>query len=381
VIYRALFDLVLRRMPAERAHRLAGWNLRAISLIPGAAALLARFLAPSDPALRVQALGLSFPSPLGVAAGVDKEATWFDGLRLLGFGYVEVGTVTARPQAGNPPPRVFRIVRDRALLNRMGFPNPGAQTIADRLTRRDSGNGRSEHVIVGANVGKSMTVPIASAGADYRASVRKLAPACDYLVVNVSSPNTPGLRAMQSADLLAPLLTEIRQELKDAAIEVPLLIKIAPDLSDEELDTIAELALELSLDGIVAVNTSQDRGLLSDPESVADVEGGGISGAPLRARALEVLERLYSRVGDRLVLVSVGGICTAEDAWARVAAGATLLQAYTGFVYGGPGWPAQINRSLAQRVRRSGASSIQEIVGTGVIKSDSGDPRDQRPHE
>jgi dihydroorotate dehydrogenase len=405
VVYRALFELVLARMPAEGVHRLALSSLRMVSRIPGCATVLRRLLGARDPALRVQALGLSFPSPLGVAAGVDKDATWFESLGLLGFGYVEVGTVTAHPQAGNPGPRVFRIVRDRALLNRMGFPNQGAHAIATHLAHRrgsataadvggsSSGSGRQRHrheggrgrgnrdVIVGANVGKSMTVPISCAGVDYRASVRELAPVCDYLVVNVSSPNTPGLRSMQSADLLAPLLAEIRQELSDAAIAVPLLIKIAPDLSDAEVDAIADLALELSLDGIVAVNSSEDRSILSHTATVSGVEGGGVSGAPLRARALEVLERLHERVGDRLVLISVGGISTPEDAWERIAAGATLLQAYTGFVYGGPGWPAAVNRSLARRVRQAGAASIQEMVGRRSSASPDRDPRAFKVHE
>lgn len=357
MIYRALFAVVLRRMPVEGAHRLAVLTVRAAARIPPCAAVMRRLLCARDPALRVEALGLSFPSPLGVAAGLDKDATWFEGLGLMGFGYVEVGTVTAHPQPGNPRPRVFRIPRDRALLNRMGFPNPGARELAARLRRRGGG------VIVGVNVGKSMSAPIASAGVDYRASVRQLAPLCDYLVLNISSPNTPGLRQMQAAEPLRDLLGEVRRELTAAAIDVPVLIKIAPDLSDEQLDAIADLALDYSLDGIVAVNTSEDRSMLSAPSMIAAIEGGGISGAPLGPRALEVLRRLRRRVGDRLVLISVGGISTPEDAWERIAAGATLVQAYTGFVYGGPGWPARVNRSLARRVREAGAASVQELIG------------------
>jgi dihydroorotate dehydrogenase len=357
VIYRALSRLLLQRLPAERSHRLAGVTLRALSRVPGCAVLMRRFLVPRDPALRVHALGLCFPTPLGVAAGVDKDAGWFESLGLLGFGHVEVGTVTARPQAGNPGPRLFRIPREGALLNRMGFPNPGAQAVAARLRRR------SGQVIVGVNVGKGATTPIEAAAGDYREAVRTLAPVCDYMVVNVSSPNTPRLREMQTVELLRPLLLEVRRELAACSIEVPLLVKIAPDTSDEQVDAIADLALELSLDGIVAVNTTEDRGVLSAPETVAKVAGGGISGLPLEKRAVEVLERLHRRVGDGLVLVSVGGIWTPEDAWERIVAGATLVQAYTGFVYGGPGWPSRINRSLAQRVRASGASSIQALVG------------------
>jgi dihydroorotate dehydrogenase len=357
VIYRALSRLLLQRLPAERSHRLAAATLRALSGTPGCAALMRRFLVPRDPALRVHALGLSFPSPLGVAAGVDKDAEWFESLGLLGFGHVEVGTVTARPQAGNPGPRLFRIPREGALLNRMGFPNAGAQAVAARLRRR---GGR---VVVGVNVGKGASTPTEAAAEDYREAVRLLAPTCDYLVVNVSSPNTPGLRAMQTVELLRPLLLEVRRELAACACQVPLLVKIAPDMSDEQIDAIADLALDLSLHGIVAVNTTEDRGVLSAPDAVAHVAGGGISGRPLKRRAVEVLERLHRRVGDRLVLVSVGGIQTPEDVWQRILAGATLVQAYTGFVYGGPSWPSHINRSLARRVRASGASSIQELIG------------------
>jgi dihydroorotate dehydrogenase len=372
VIYAALFELLLRWMPPEGAHGLAALALRAVSRIPGCAAVLG-WLAPRDPALRVDALGLSFPSPLGVAAGMDKDASWFEALGLLGFGFVEVGTVTARPQAGNPPPRVFRVVRDRALLNRMGFPNPGAKAVAARLRRRNgppqdrSGlrpRRRSGRVIVGVNVGKSMPVPIESAADDYRASVRELADACDYLVVNVSSPNTPGLKEMQTVERLRPLLREIQRELAASTAGVPVLVKVGPDAPDEQLIAIADLALELSLDGIVAVNTTEDRSVLSAPSRVAEVQGGGVSGAPLGARAAEVLRLLRERVGDRLALVSVGGIATAEDAWERILAGATLVQAYTGFVYGGPGWPVRVNRSLARRVRAAGAGSIQELVGS-----------------
>jgi dihydroorotate dehydrogenase len=292
---------------------------------------------------------------------MDKDASWFEGLGLLGFGFVEVGTVTARPQAGYPSPRVFRIPRDKALLNRMGFPNPGAHEIAARLRRR------SGRVIVGVNVGKSMGTPNEDAVADYRATVREVANECDYLVINVSSPNTPGLKEMQAIEMLRPLIEQIKAELSlVGAARLPVLIKIGPDLSDAQIDAIAVLAIELSLDGIVAVNTTERRGNLSDPSSVTAVTGGGVSGPPLKARSLEVLQRLYARVGDQLTLISVGGISSPDDAWERILAGATLLQAHTGFIYGGPAWPAHINRVLAHRLRDMGASSIQDVVGAAA---------------
>lgn len=358
--YRLFFKLLLQRLDAERAHALAARTMRLLLAVPLVSALLRRCLAVDRPETRVRTLGLTFPSPLCVAAGVDKDGSWFEDLGSIGFGCVEVGTVTALPQAGNPPPRIFRLVGDRALLNKMGFPNPGAETVAERLRARAGG------VVVGVNVGKSMAVPLAEAGPDYRACVERLAPYADYLVINVSSPNTPGLRAMQSVERLRPLVAEVREALLVAGAGVPLLVKISPDADDREVDAIAELALSLSLDGVVAVNTTVDRaGLAGSYPRIAAVEGGGVSGAPLKPRALEVLERLHDKLGGRVVLISVGGIGTPEDVWQRVLAGATLVQVYTGFVYGGPMWPSRVNRALARRVRAAGKSSVQELVGTG----------------
>lgn len=307
-------------------------------------------------------MGLNFPSPLGVAAGVDKDATWYDSLGALGFGFVEVGTVTARSQPGNRRPRVFRLPRDRAILNRMGFPNPGSEAVADRLYRRTG------QTIIGVNVGKSKVVPIEDAAKDYRESVRRLAELSDYLVINVSSPNTPGLVEMQDVDRLRALIMETRAELRDS--RVPVLVKIAPDLADTAIDAIAGLAVDMALDGIIAVNTTVDcGGLTTSADAVSDLGYGGISGAPLKTSALRVLRRLYEQVGDRLVLISVGGIETPEDAWERILAGATLVQAHTGFVYEGPLWPRRMNRELARLAREAGVSSIQEAVGRGATKS------------
>ncbi len=315
----------------------------------------------------MRALGLTFPSPLGVAAGVDKDATWFEGLGALGFGFVEVGTVTAVAQPGNPRPRVARLVADRGLWNRMGFPNAGAEAVARRLHER---TGRT---LVGVNVGRSRQAPASETGGDYRTAVRQLAPVADYVVVNVSSPNTPGLREMQGVELLEPLVAGVRSELEAGGRHVPLLVKIGPDLGDEELDAVADLATRLGLDGIVAVNTTTDRsGLSAATETVPSVEGGGISGAPLKARAVEVLERLHGRVGHELVLVSVGGIQTGVDAWERILAGATLVQSYSGFVYGGPAWPRRVNRELTRRVQEAGAGSVQDLVGTSGRDGHSG---------
>jgi len=353
-MYRLLYRIVLRRVPAEAAHLAAFALIRvfgSVARVPGAAWLLRRWLGPRDPVLRVRALGLDFPGPLGLAAGFDKDARGTRGLAALGFGFVEVGTVTARAQPGNPRPRMFRLTADRALVNRMGFNNAGAAAAAARLGRAHGG------LPVGVNIGKSRATPDEEAAADYAASARAVAAVAGYVVVNVSSPNTPGLRDLQAADRLRPVLVAVRSAL-DAAVpgrpegRVPLLVKIAPDLADADVDAVADLALELGLDGIIATNTTVSRdGLASPAAEVAAAGAGGLSGPPLRARALEVLTRLRERAGDRLVLIAAGGIETPDDAWERLRAGATLVQAYTGFVYGGPLWPRRMHAGLARRMK------------------------------
>jgi dihydroorotate dehydrogenase len=347
-LYRLVFRVVLRRVPAETAHR-AGFALIRVAGAAGAAGLLRRWLGPRDPVLRVRALGLEFPGPLGLAAGFDKDARATAGLGALGFGFVEVGTVTARAQPGNPRPRMFRLPADRALVNRMGFNNDGAAAAAARLRRRPRGG-----PVVGVNIGKTRAVPEQEAAADYAASARSVADVADYVVVNVSSPNTPGLRDLQAADRLRPVLVAVREALDaaPASRRVPLLVKIAPDLADQDVDAVADLAVELGLDGIIATNTTVSRdGLASSPAEVAAAGAGGLSGPPLRGPALAVLRRLRARAGDRLVLIAAGGIETPDDAWERLAAGATLVQAYTGFIYAGPLWPRRMHAGLARRLR------------------------------
>jgi dihydroorotate dehydrogenase len=351
--------MVLRRVPAETAHRLAFGVIRGVARVPGAAWLLRRWLGPRDPVLRVRALGLEFPGPLGLAAGFDKDARGTRGLAALGFGFVEVGTVTARAQPGNPRPRMFRLTADRALVNRMGFNNAGAAAAAATLHRSRARRSRRGPV-VGVNIGKTKAVPDAEAAADYAASARAVAAVADYVVVNVSSPNTPGLRDLQAADRLRPVLTAVRTALDAADLtgggrRVPLLVKIAPDLADADVDAVADLALELGLDGIIATNTTIARdGLASPAAEVAAAGAGGLSGAPLRDRSLAVLRRLRARAGDRLVLIAAGGIETPEDAWERLRAGATLVQGYTGFIYGGPLWPRRVHAGLARRMHSPG---------------------------
>jgi dihydroorotate dehydrogenase len=350
-VYGVIYAVLLRRLPAEDAHRAAFWLIRATAGVPGLAWLLRQVLGPRDRSLRVRALGLDFPGPLGLAAGFDKDGEGVIGLAALGFSFIEVGTVTARPQPGNPKPRMFRFPDERALVNRMGFNNHGAAALSARLRALRARPGVKP--IVGVNIGKTKAVPDEEAVADYVTSARLVADVADYVVVNVSSPNTPGLRNLQAVDKLRPILTGVRAALDDASPRrrVPLLVKIAPDLTDPDVDAVADLALALGLDGIIATNTTISREGLGDSAAVADAGPGGLSGAPLKQRALEVLTRLHDRCGKRVTLIAAGGITTPADAEARLAAGATLLQAYTAFIYEGPLWPSRLQRGLASRLR------------------------------
>jgi dihydroorotate dehydrogenase len=298
--------------------------------------------------------GVRFPGPLGLAAGFDKDGRGLHTWPALGFGYAEVGTVTARPQPGNPQPRLFRLPGDRALLNRMGFNNEGAAQLAVRLARH-RGDGP-----VGVNIGKTKITPPERAVEDYAESARMLGPLADFVVVNVSSPNTPGLRDLQAVASLRPILAAVR-----AQTSTPVLVKIAPDLSDSDIDEIADLAVDLGLAGIVATNTTISRDGLATP-GVSELGPGGVSGPPVARRSLEVLRRLYRRAGDRLVLISVGGIETADDAWDRITAGATLLQGYTGFIYGGGLWVKNIHDGLARHLHDGGFRTLSDAIGSAA---------------
>ena len=299
---------------------------------------------------RVRALGLEFPNPIGLAAGFDKDAIGYEALGALGFGFVEVGTLTGQPQSGNPKPRLFRLPRDRALVNRMGFNNHGSADAVRRLRR-------PHRTIVGVNIGKTKDVPESDAIADYVSSAKRVGPFADYVVVNVSSPNTPGLRDLQATEKLRPLLAAVHEALNEVSPtrRVPLLVKIAPDLANEDVDAVADLALELGLDGVIATNTTVRRdGLRSNASEVEHCGAGGLSGPPVEHRALEVLKRLHDRAGDRLVLISVGGIETADQARARIQAGATLVQVYTAFVYEGPFLPKRLATGVAELASAAG---------------------------
>jgi dihydroorotate dehydrogenase len=340
-MYPLLFRQVLSRLDPEFAHHAAMAVIRVLGAPPFSWA--ARALTAPSPEQSVRALGLTFPSPFGVAAGFDKNAVGVRGLDALGFGHVEVGTVTAVPQEGNPKPRLFRLVDDRAVINRMGFNNLGAEAAARRVTalRR-----RSPRAVIGVNIGKSRVVAVEDAIADYVNSATRLAPLADYLAVNVSSPNTPGLRGLQAVETLAPLLRAV----KAAAGSTPLLVKIAPDLPDDEITAIARLAVEEGLSGIIAHNTTISRdGLMTDAAVVEAAGAGGLSGAPLKERAREVLAVVKSAVPADFCVIAVGGVETADDVQRLLDGGATLVQGYTAFLYRGPLWARQINRGLRRR--------------------------------
>lgn len=350
----------LARLDPERAHRLALRGLSALDRLPGGCRLL-RWLCdpPADDRLAVECLGRRFPNPLGLAAGFDKDAEAVGALLALGFGSVEVGTVTPHPQPGNPRPRLWRLPEERALVNALGFPSAGMAGVRARLV------GRRVPGVIGINLGKNRETPLERAAEDYVAVLAALWDVADYLVVNVSSPNTPGLRQLQERAVLVELLQALGEENRRLARlrqlrPRPLLVKIAPDLDLGGLEQVIEAALEGDAQGLVIANTSTDRRLLGHP---APDLPGGISGRPLRARATELTREAYRRAGDRLAIVGVGGIGSTEDVIERLRAGASLVQLYTAFVYEGPALPARILRGLLAYLERQGLRSVEQLIG------------------
>jgi dihydroorotate dehydrogenase len=359
-----LYDAIrplLFNLPAEEAHHAATTALDAALALPPARALARSLFDVRDPALAVERFGIRFPNPVGLAAGFDKSGAWFNALGALGFGAIEIGTVTALAQPGNPQPRLFRLPADGALLNRMGFNNPGAEAVAARLRRT-----RIEPVL-GINIGKSKAAPLEDAPADYLRSLELLEPFAAYLVVNVSSPNTPGLRQLQDAAPLRELLRALRTRAGELAAARgqaprPILLKIAPDLTDPQVEEAAGIAVEEGMAGLIATNTTVSREGLRTP-GVDAMGAGGISGAPVHRRAVEVVGRAWAATGGRLPIVGVGGIFGPDEAWAMIRAGASLVQVWTGFIYRGPGIARDINRGLLRRMAREGVRSLDEAVG------------------
>jgi dihydroorotate dehydrogenase len=328
----------------EKAHKISVVLIKIILRIPLLRLLLAKEVVHEK--LAVNLFGLTFKNPVGLAAGFDKDARFFNEMGALGFGFVEIGTVTPMPQEGNPKPRLFRLKSDAAIINRMGFNNEGVAAVAKRLAKRKM----SDNLIIGGNIGKNKWTPNEKANDDYIKVFKELYPYVDYFAVNVSSPNTENLRALQDKEPLMKLLGELKRLNIELQRPKPILLKIAPDLSNDQLDDIVEIALSLPLDGIIATNTTISRqGLMTRPEVVSEIGAGGLSGKPLTKRSTEVIRYLNQKLGGSIPIVGVGGIHSTEDALEKLAAGASLIQLYTGFIYEGASLIADINNELIKR--------------------------------
>ncbi len=367
----ALLRPLLFSLSAERAHELTIAAMRVASAVAPLRGLLSLLYARTpDPRLAQDVFGMRFSTPLGLAAGLDKNGVAIDAFAALGFSHVEIGTLTAHAQPGNPKPRLFRLKADHAVINRMGFNNQGAESVGARLASRKVGPApRGCHL--GINLGKSKVTPLERALDDYSASVRALAPAADYVVVNVSSPNTPGLRDLQSESALRPLLEGVRAVLDETCppspARKPLLLKIAPDLADAGIDAAVDVALGAGCDGLITTNTTIGReGLRAEAAHVASLGAGGLSGAPLRARSTAVLARVARRIDGRVPIIGVGGVDSAESAWEKLSHGASLVQIYTGLIYEGPALVARIAAGLAARLDDVSAKSVTDIVGRAL---------------
>lgn len=361
--YQSLLRPILFRLPSETAHEL---GLKTLSL--GLKTKVLRNAASkrlaTSPFGEIERFGLKFSNPVGVAAGFDKNGIAANGLEALGFGFVEVGTVTFHPQSGNPKPRLFRLPKDEALINRAGFNNDGAKALAERLKQN------RPSCVLGINIGKSKIVPLETAVEDYLASFEIVYPHADYIAVNVSSPNTPNLRELQKADALTELLAALQKRnqelsLKHHCAEKPLLVKIAPDLNESDLESIAGVTVDKKLSGIIATNTTVSReGLRSSAKEIAARGQGGLSGAPLKKHSTEIISAIYRLTQGALPIIGVGGIFNAQDAFEKICAGACLVQLYTGLIYEGPMIAKKINDGLFEICNKHGFKNFDEAVGS-----------------
>ena len=340
-MYKQLLRPLLFQIDPEKVHNYSYTALRTAFKLPFSAKISESIFRLKDPKLEREVFGLKFPNPVGLAAGFDKNAMLVDEFSHMGFGFIEIGTVTPRPQPGNDKPRLFRLPADQAIINRMGFNNQGAETAAHRLKYRKS------NIIIGGNIGKNKDTPNEQALLDYEKCFEALYDVVDYFVVNVSSPNTPGLRELQDKEPLMELLAAVQRKNNAKAKPKPLLLKIAPDLTDSQLDDIVEIAQETKLAGIIATNTTISReNLETHLSDIQAIGAGGLSGKPLKERATEVIKYLRGKLPQNVRIIGVGGIMTAEDAIEKLNAGADLIQLYTGFVYGGPGLIKEINAKV-----------------------------------
>ncbi|HYB90146.1 MAG TPA: quinone-dependent dihydroorotate dehydrogenase [Candidatus Binataceae bacterium] len=349
VLYNRFLRHLMLRFDAETAHRM---TLKLLAAWP-----FAHIPAADPPELRVRLWDVDFPNPVGLAAGMDKDAVAVAAWQSLGFGFAELGTITPRPQPGNPRPRIFRLPEHRALINRLGFPSDGMDVVAPRIERMRR---RGIRLRVGLNFGPNKDTPADRVAGDYRALMERLGAMADFVVINVSSPNTPGLREWQSPERMKQIFAAIADAIPPSARRPPILIKVAPDLVESDLIPICDAALEAGAGGIVATNTTLKRAEVG----VASAYEGGLSGEPLRESARAIIRQIFRHVGRRLPIIGVGGIASADDAWGHIRAGASLVELYTGLIYAGPGLPAAIKAGLAGLLRRDGFSSINDAVGT-----------------
>ena len=364
MLYRSLLRRLLFRLPPETAHELA---LQTLASAPRLSKLLAGSGANDIPFEKLERFGLNFSNPVGLAAGFDKDGIALPGLAGLGFGFIEAGTVTFHAQPGNERPRLFRLPKDQALINRAGFNNKGAAAFAERVATEQQ---QRRNYVLGVSIGKSKVAPLEEAVQDYLQSFTLVHSIADYVAVNVSSPNTPGLRDLQQANQLETLLTALQQRNKELSKqnnlgrELPLLVKLSPDIAVADLEQIAEVARKTSVAGIIATNTTITRdGLRSSAEEIQACGAGGLSGLPLRVPSNRMISRLYKLTSGNIPLIGVGGIFNAQDAWEKICAGASLVQLYTGFIYQGPGIVAEINKGLQEIIKREGLRSLDEAVG------------------
>ena len=352
MVYRSLLRPILFRLQPETAHHLA---LKSLSLVKP---FIGRPVAP-DESTSIKLFGRTFPNPIGLAAGFDKDGVALQELASLGFGHIEAGTVTFHAQPGNPKPRLFRLPKDQALINRAGFNNEGAAAFAQRVraVRPDC--------VLGVSIGKSKITPLENAIDDYLGSFDLVYDVADYVAVNVSSPNTPQLRELQQADQLTALLRALQTRNREGEhTPVPMLVKLSPDLNVNELEMILDVVMKENIDGIIATNTTTSRDNLTSAEQVVAACGeGGLSGRPLRSRSTEIISQIYRLTEGRIPIIGVGGIFTAEDAWEKICAGASLVQLYTGFIYEGPFVARKINKGLIEIMKREGVSHLQDVIG------------------
>ena len=369
MLWRSVGRNLLFKFPAEWTHHFSMGTFSGLSALPAIPSIMRSRFSVEDPRLESECFGLKFANPVGLAAGFDKDAKWFPDLANLGFSHVEVGTLTGQAQSGNPKPRLFRLPSDSAIINRMGFNNEGADAAARRLAKTPKATPED---VLGINIGKTKVVPVGEATEDYLFSFERLFSYADYFTINVSSPNTPGLRELQNREPLIELLNRL-QELNarlstDHEIDnKPILLKIAPDLGDGQLEDIVSIVKETKLSGLIATNTTISRdGLKSSDTMVEEIGNGGLSGAPLTVRSRDIVSRAFKLSDGAFPIIGVGGIMNGDDAWEMISAGASLIQLYTGFIYGGPSIVKEINKTILRRLTELNLNSVSDAVGRGI---------------